>query len=168
MSNLREQLERCLEGRVCLMGLGNVDHGDDGFGVRLAETLIEAEVTDVVIAGTSPDRCLGRVVKEGFDHLVFLDAVEFGDAPGSVVLLGAEEIAARLPQVSTHNISVGLLAKWVEANGNTRAWLLGVQPESLKPAKSLTPKVQTTLDALGELLCTLKTAATSRAAERQS
>jgi len=167
MPNLREQLQGCLEGRVCWMGLGNVDHGDDGFGVRLAENLIEAGMPDVVIAGTSPDRCLGRVVQEGFDHLIFLDAVDFGSPPGSVVLLNTEEIVARLPQISTHNISVGLLAKWVEANGNTRAWLLGVQPGSLKPAESLTTNVQTSLDALGELLGTLKTTATHRAAEME-
>ncbi len=160
MQNLREQLQGCFQGRVCLMGLGSLDYGDDGFGVRLAEKLIEAGMADVVIARTTPDRCLGGVVEAGFDHLVFLDAVEFGDTPGSVVFLGTEEIVARLPQISTHNISVGLLAKWVEANGNTRVWLLGVQPESLKPATSLTPKVQTTLDVLRNLLCALKTAAT--------
>jgi len=168
MPNLREQLQCCLEGRVCLMGIGNVDYGDDGFGVRLAEKLIEAGTPDVVVGGTSPDRCLGRVVEEGFNHLVFLDAVECGGTPGSVVLLNTEEIVARFPQVSTHNISLGLLAKWAEANGNTRVWLLGVQPESLKRAGSLAPSVQTTLDALGELLCSLETAATHCAAETES
>ncbi len=157
MPDLREQLQDCFEGRVCLMGLGNVDYGDDGFGVRLAEKLVEEGVTDVIVAGTTPDRCLGKVVKEEFDHLVFLDAVDFGETTGSVILLNAEDIVARYPQVSTHHISVGLLAKWVEANGSMRAWLLGVQPESLKPAKTLTPQVQTTLDALNHLLCTLKT-----------
>lgn len=167
MPNLREQLQCCLEGRVCWMGLGNVEYGDDGFGVRLAEKLIEAGMPDVVVGGTSPDRCLGRVVAEGFDQLVFLDTVEFGGVPGSVVLLNSKEIAARLPQVSTHHISLGLLAKLVEANGNTRVWLLGVQPVSLKRADSLTPKVQTTLNALGELLGGLGTAAMHRAAEVQ-
>jgi hydrogenase maturation protease len=132
------------------MGIGNVDYGDDGFGVRLAEKLIEAGTPDVVVGGTSPDRCLGRVVEEGFNHLVFLDAVECGGTPGSVVLLNTEEIVARFPQVSTHNIS------------------LGVQPESLKRAGSLTTRVQTTLDALGELLCSLETAATHCAAETES
>lgn len=165
MPNLREQLQRCLEGRVCWMGLGNVELGDDGFGVRLAEKLIEAGTTDVIVGGASPDRWLGRVVEEGFDQLVFLDAVEFGNAPGSVVLLSTEEIIARFPQVSTHHISLGLLAKWVETTGNTRAWLLGVQPESLNRVGSLTPKVQATLDALSGLLCGLKTTATCRAAE---
>ncbi len=106
----------------------------------------------MVGGGTTPDRFVGRVADEGFDHLIFLDAVEFGGVPGSVVFLNAEEMAARFPQISTHKISLGLLAKWAEARGSTRAWLLGVQPESLKPGASLTPTVQRTLEALVELL----------------
>ena len=34
MPDLREQLQQCFQGRVCLMGLGNVQYGDDGFGVQ--------------------------------------------------------------------------------------------------------------------------------------
>jgi hydrogenase 3 maturation protease len=150
------------------MGLGNVDSGDDGFGVRLAEKLIEARTPNVVVAGTAPERYLGRVVDERFDHLVFLDTVEFGAAPGSVVFLEAREIYTRFPQISTHKISLSVLARWVEASGTTRAWLLGVQPESLKQVESLAPKVQATLDALCELLCSRETTLTLRAAEMAS
>jgi hydrogenase maturation protease len=155
MPDLREQLEQCLRGRVCLMGLGNVDYGDDGFGVRLAEELLTAGLPEgwrAVVAGTTPERSIGRVADEGCDRLVFLDAVEFGGAAGSVLLLDSGEMAARFPQISTHKISLGLLAKWAEANGTTKVWLLGVQPESLGTGQQLTPRVQETLDALSELL----------------
>jgi hypothetical protein len=47
---------------------------------------------------------------------------------------------------------LGLLAKWAEANGTTKAWLLGVQPESLKPGAELTPAVQAILELLLELV----------------
>jgi len=155
MPDLREQLQQCLQGRVCLMALGNVDYGDDGFGVRLGESLVEAGVPDVLVAGTTPDRFIGRVAGQGFDHLVFLDAVEFDGALGAVVFLDAEQMAARFPQISTHKISLGVLSKWVEAAGTTKAWLLGVQPELLKRGSSLTPTMQTTLEVLHELLCKL-------------
>lgn len=179
MPDLREQLQQLLQGRVCLMGLGNVDYGDDSFGVRLAEEL-KSEGRDpmavrrpkpegrtegsnsacsafglrshVIVGGTSPERLIGRVAQQGFDHVIFLDAVEFGGAAGSVVLLNSEEMATRYPQISTHKISLGVLAKWVEANGTTKAWLLGVQPESLKPGGELTPAVQATLELLLELV----------------
>ena len=166
MPDLREQLQSCFAGRVCLMGLGNIDYGDDGFGVRLAEALDAAGMPDVVVAGTTPDRFIGRVVDGGFDSLIFLDAVEFGGAPGSVVFLNAGEMAARFPQISTHKISLGVLAQWVEASGSTRAWLLGVQPQSLKPGALLTTTMQSTLDALAGLLGEMAACASADSAIR--
>ncbi len=155
MLSFREQLEQCLTGRVCLMGLGNVDYGDDGFGVRLAEDLSASGLPEgwrVIVAGATPERVIGRAAGSGCEHLVFLDAVEFGGAPGSAVFLDSGEMAARFPQISTHKISLDLLAKWAEANGTTRAWLLGVQPESLCAGHLLTATMEKTLEALCELL----------------
>jgi hydrogenase 3 maturation protease len=179
MPGLREQLRQCLAGRVCLMGLGNTDYGDDGFGVRLAEELLKKSEQnlnsefrissldpvfsgsgfrpsalgfEILIAGTTPERFVGRVAEGGFNHLIFLDAVEFGGAPGSVVFLNSQEMAGRFPQVSTHKLSLGLLAKWVVSGGTTRAWLLGAQPESLRPGAGLTPAIRKTLDLLAESL----------------
>jgi len=150
MATLRHEIERCMRGCTCFMGLGNTDYGDDGFGVRLAEALIAADVPNVIIAGTTPDHWIGRAAS--FDHIVFLDAVEFGGEPGSVVLLDSVQMAARFPQISTHKISLALLAQWAEANGHTKAWLLGVQAESLKPSQELTQTLRETLGALCDLL----------------
>jgi len=150
MPNLREEIERHLAGRICFMGLGNVDYGDDGFGVRLAEEFILSGVPDVIVAGTTPDRWMGQVT--GFDHIVFLDAIEFGGEPGAVVFLNSGQMAGRFPQISTHKISLGVLAQWVEASGTTKAWLLGVQAESLKPQRQLTPTLRETLEVLRDLL----------------
>jgi hydrogenase 3 maturation protease len=152
MNGFHELLDGCLQGRVCFMGLGNVDMGDDGFGVRLAERLSQGGWPAVIIASTSPEDYLGCCAGGCQDHLVFLDAVEFGGKPGSVVLLNSGEMVSRFPQISTHKLSLGLLAKCVEANGATKAWLLGVQPESLRPGRCLSAAVQNTLAALEELL----------------
>jgi hydrogenase maturation protease len=84
--------------------------------------------------------------------LVFLDAVEFGAAPGSVVFLNSAEMAGRFPQVSTHKIALGVLAQCAETNGSTRAWLLGVQPESLQAGQPLTATMEQTLSVLREYL----------------
>ena len=158
MRDLRQHLQESLRGRVCFLGLGNTNYGDDGIGVRLAGELIDAGMPDVVIAGNTPEAFIGRIAEQRFDHLVFLDAVDFGGEPGSVVFLNADEIAARFAQISTHKISLDLLARQVEANGTTRTWLLGVQPASLR---CRTSTVTTTLEDLGELLGNLwSTAAT--------
>ena len=153
MLSLCAQLDLSLRGRVCFIGLGNIDYGDDGFGVRLAEELVAAGVPDVVIGGISPDRWIAKVAD--FDHVLFLDAVDCGATAGSIVFLDTVELTARFPQISTHKISLGVLAKWVKMNGTTKAWLLGVQPESLKPSQELTPTMKTTLQLVRELLCSL-------------
>ena len=155
MPGLREQIQSSLRGRVGFMGLGNVDGGDDGFGVRLAESLARAGVPEVVIGGTAPEQLVGRCADSGLDHLVFLDAVDFGAAPGSVVFLNSEEMGAKFPQISTHKISLGIMAKYVEIARNTRVWLLGAQPGSLKPASALSPAVRTTLAVLTELIASV-------------
>jgi hydrogenase 3 maturation protease len=143
------------------MGLGNPDRSDDGFGVALAQELMpskaqpgngtERQLT-VMVAGTAPERFLGRVADWGAEHLIFLDAVDFGGAPGAAVWLNAGEMAARYPQVSTHKLSLGLLARCVEGNGTAKVWLLGVQTESTRPGRDLSPAVQASLEALGDLL----------------
>ena len=46
MADFLQQFKLCLPGRICLLGLGNVDSGDDGFGVRLAEALIRCGSPD--------------------------------------------------------------------------------------------------------------------------
>ncbi len=156
MNTLCEQLHEIRHGRVCLVGVGNVELGDDGFGVRLAETLRAAGVVRhewrVLVAGCEPERCLAELSGDGLDRVIFLDAVEFGGEPGAVVLLGASEMLTRFPQISTHKISLGLLARMIEADGTTKAWLLGVQPESLRPGTGLSPRVQASADVLSELL----------------
>jgi len=187
MPDLRAHLSRILQGRVCVVGVGSTDCGDDGFGVRLAEALGKSEVRSpkaegnpktgawrngasdadsdlgyrvwrfgfgsIIVAGNAPERVIGQATDGGLDTVLFLDAAEFGAAPGSVVVLNSSDIRARFPQVSTHRMSLGLLAKWVEANGRTKAWLLAVQPESLKPGAGLTPRVQAALEILRHWLC---------------
>jgi len=156
MPDLLGQLGECFQGRLCLMGLGNIDYGDDGLGVRLAKKLVAAGVPDVIVAGTMPERFIDSAIADDFDYLIFLDAAEFGAPAGSVVFLNAEEMAARFPQISTHKISLGLLAKLVEEKGKTRAHLLGVQPESLKSTGELSPVVKTTLDILSTMIIELR------------
>lgn len=144
ITDLRQQIASCGRKRVCLMGLGGGASGDDAFGVRLAEDLALSGLTNVIVAGTEPERFFGRVVEAGYDHLVFLDSVDVGAAPGSAVWLDSRAMTARFPQMSTHRISLGMLARLAESYGGIRVWLLGVQPQSLKPADGLTPPVEAT------------------------
>ena len=156
MNRLPEQFAQILQGRVAVVGVGNVALGDDGFGVRLAELIREVRLpmagSRLVIAGLAPERILTELSGGEFANVLFLDAVEFGGEPGAVVLLDSAGMSARWPQVSTHKLSLGLLAQTIEANGATKAWLLGVEPESLKTGTGLSPKVQASAELLADLI----------------
>lgn len=150
--DVRERLAEALREPACLVGIGNVERGDDGFGVRLADALRDAGHPHVLDAGTSPELWVGRIARGGFRSVLFLDAVDFPGSPGSVVLLDSSEIQGRYPQISTHKISIGTLAKLVESHSDASVWLLGAKPHSLRPERALSAALQRTLDALRDLL----------------
>jgi hydrogenase maturation protease len=155
MRDLRSQLEAWRGRRLWLLGVGNPGRGDDGFGPRLVERLRERLGGDacprLLDVGTCPERYVGVAAREGCQELVFADAVDFGGAPGSLLVAGTEELAARRVGTSTHRVPLPVLAQYAEGLG-TRAWLLGVQPASLREGEAPSPEVEGTLEALVELL----------------
>ncbi|HTF99480.1 MAG TPA: hydrogenase maturation protease [Nitrospirota bacterium] len=154
MPDLREMLREMLRGRVCVMGMGNAGYGDDAVGSYLADALsVRPMGIDVINAGSTPERFIGSVIEGGYDRLLFIDAVESGIEPAAAVLLDASEIIARFPQISTHKISVGLLAKLAEDRGMV-VRLLGIQPRSIRHGAGLSEEVRKTADMLIGLIGT--------------
>lgn len=149
MPDLRHQLLAFRHQPTLWVGVGNDRYGDDSAGLNLAQHLAESGIPHVVSTGTNPERWLSTAQLCSFAHVVFLDAVEFGAQPGSVVFLNADEMVTRFPQVSTHKISLGLLATYVQSQGAARAWLLGIQPQSLR-TPSPQPQLQLSPSQAGE------------------
>lgn len=150
--DLQADLRRCLSGKVCLVGVGNVDLGDDGFGMRLAEALSGTDGATVIATGTTPERWVGTIARGGFDSVVFLDAVGVDAPAGSAVLLEEAEMEAAFPQLSTHKFSLGTLARLIVAQCSSRVWLLGVRPGSLLPGAGLSTEVRESVHALRALI----------------
>ena len=160
MPTLRDDLRRRLTGRACVVGIGNPDRGDDAVGLRLAEAVRDLGHPDVILAERAPERWAERLARGGFQAVVFLDAVQMRAAPGDAVFLEGAQIAARYPQVSTHKLSLGMLARLIEAESPTRVFLLGVQPQSLDYGTDLSMPVRTTFEILRDLLAEALTAGT--------
>ena len=150
--DLRAALEAALTGKTGFVGIGNADRGGDGFGVRLAQALEASGVPEVMIAGTAPESRITSLINGGFDNLIFLDAVETGADAGSVVFLSADHIKSRFPQVSTHKIGLGTLARLIERESSARVWLLGMQPVALREHSGLSEAAHTTMELLQRIL----------------
>ncbi len=142
------------KSNVVMAGLGSEFYGDDAIGIIIAEKLAKVANgrINVIICGDSPDRLMGIINQQQPDELVFIDAMEFGGLPGEIVFLNSEDFASRFPQISTHKISLSLIARMIESNGKTRVWLLGIQPATLKPNSLLSPEVNKTAEALLKLI----------------
>lgn len=153
--DLADDLRTRLTGRVAVVGIGNPDLGDDGAGCRLAEALAARGVPEVLVAERTPERLLGPLRRGGYDRILFLDAVEIGAPPGAAGLLEGTGLAARHPQLSTHKLSLGTLARLLEAEAGPRVLLLGIQPGSLRPGAGLSEAVAVTVGLLADLLADL-------------
>jgi hydrogenase maturation protease len=155
MADFGRSLAGSLVGRCCVVGVGNVERADDGVGVFVAETLAGAGIEDVIVAGTTPERWMTALAAGTYDTVLFVDAVGLDADPGSAVLMDAQEIEARFPQVSTHRISLGTLARLVGSEAGARVLLLGVRPGTLAERRGLTPVVEETARALAAILVTI-------------
>ena len=149
--DLRTDLAAKLKGRTCVIGIGSSEWGDDAFGVDVASSLKETGYPDVITAGATPERLVGRI-PVGYDHILLVDALDFPGEPGSVVFLESSQLRSRYPQVSTHKLSLGALACALEHETGAKVWCLGAKPFSLAPSGGLSQGMKATSEALTELL----------------
>ena len=130
--------------RVIVLGVGNALMRDEGVGARAAERLrdrvppgIEVVVTGALGAATLPE-------VEGATHLLVLDAVDAGLAPGTVVRLEPDALLTRGVSRSAHEFGVPDLLLLLEHEGRApeRVVVVGVQPAAVEPGTDLSLEVE--------------------------
>ena len=132
-------------GRLVVMGVGNVDRGDDAAGVRAAELLLkrggrESARLKVILAHDVPENFTGRVRAFKADAVLVLDAAGGGFPPGTIHLVDPSRIAD--DDVSTHRTPLSTLAEFLEKTAGCRVVILGIEPGSLQPGARMTPRVR--------------------------
>lgn len=124
--------------RIVVLGVGNLLRRDEGVGVRVIQELraryrFPAHVT-LVDAGTAALRLLPLL--EDADHLIVVDAVDVGAAPGTVVVVRPEDAeVAPSPGLSLHEMGPLEALALLEATTGRRpsTTIVGVQPADLAP-----------------------------------
>lgn len=134
-----------------VLGLGNTIMTDDGFGVRVVETLSSRyrfpDEVQLLDGGTLGLDLLPRL--EGVKRLLIVDALEMHAAPGTVFRLeGAEVPRAFAGKLSVHQMGVQDLLAVAELMGHLPSELVvwGVQPQSIEMGTELTPTVAAALE----------------------
>ncbi len=149
-TQLKDQLIHFIEGRVCLLGIGNRYHHDDAVGPYLVEALQSRPDYDVIDAGIIPEDYIEMTANKHPETILMVDATDFGGEPGEVRLLYPEHVS--YSGASTHAGALRMLAEFLQARTHARIGLLAVQPADVSDGKGLSPPVSKTLDDLLDVL----------------
>ncbi len=78
-----------VEKRILIACIGNIFHGDDGFGVEVARVLAEHELRDEVVAVDYGIRGfdLAFALMDGYEVTIFVDAMPRGEKAGTLYVV---------------------------------------------------------------------------------
>ncbi len=135
--------------RALVLGVGNILWADEGFGVRCVEAFDQRYEHDervTVADGGTQGLYLVDLLRE-HDPVVIFDAVDFGDAPGTLRLVEDEAIPAFVGahKMSLHQAGLQDVIACARLLGGCaqRMLLVGVQPVELEDyGGSLRPAVR--------------------------
>jgi len=155
-------LRAFLVGRVCIVGVGNRDRGDDGVGPAVIAQRDPNAAGVWIDAGAAPENVLEQIVRAKPDQVLFIDAVNLGEQPGTVRILDVDEFESL--NVSTHAGSLSILAEYLSSRVKTQLRVLGVQPERLGLENGLSQSVAESTDQIASMLSELLSDEQSREA----
>ncbi|NIM02971.1 hydrogenase maturation protease [bacterium] len=145
------KLKNRLQGKVSLVGIGNPLRGDDGVGPeiisRVKDLLPSLFLFDV---GEAPENYLGKIVKQKPDTIVLIDAVDFNAPPGTIKIMEKDDIKDE--SLSTHKVSLNLVAKYLYKETSADVFVLGIQPETTEFGREISRPVREGLEKIIRML----------------
>ena len=121
--------------RIFIIAVGNYFRSDDGAGPRILERLKPTARVQLLNAETNLERYIEPIKESGADVLLFLDCIHFGKEPGYTALLPVAQIEDYT--LHSHNISLKRISDFF----SVPAYVLGIQPASLKVSETLSEGV---------------------------
>ena len=150
---LRDPLRALLRGRVCIVGIGNRQRGDDGAGPRLIDARPPGTPGVWLDAGIAPENYLEPIARSNPDAVLIVDAAAFGGRPGERRLVSAARADAVV--LSTHAGSLALLCEYLGNRTPARIQILAIEPESIGPGEGLSRAVEESVRELASWLSRL-------------
>lgn len=120
--------------QIGILAVGNLLRRDEGVGLHLLELLKDRVPPEVELldGGTSGLSLLSFI--ESKKHLIILDAVDDGRAPGEVVVWQGDDVPKYTKgKLSLHDMSFAEVLYWAHFTGNMpkEIVVVGIQPENL-------------------------------------
>ena len=145
------------DGKILVIGMGNVLMQDEGVGVRAVEELenryIIPDAVTVVDGGTTGMELFDPIRR--CNRLIVADAINTGAAYGTLVRMSKEEIPAFFQtKLSNHQLGLSDLLALLTLKGEVpeHVAIIGMVPHSLENKLGLTAEAEAGLDAMVEML----------------
>ena len=125
------------EKRILVLGVGNILLRDEGIGVKVVEKLLAdylfSENVELMDGGTLGLRLLDPI--SSADYLIVVDAVQNGEAPGTIYRLPVDVLENRLSfKNSLHELDMVQCLAYADLMGSRpEAVILGIEPEDISP-----------------------------------
>jgi hydrogenase maturation protease len=145
------------EKQILIIGMGNVLMQDEGVGVRAVEELenrYQIPVNVNVVDGGTTGMELFEPIRN-CDQLLVADAINTGDAYGTLVRIANDEIPAFFQtKLSNHQLGLSDLLALLTLKGEVpeHVAIIGMVPHSLENKLGLTPEAEAGLDAMVDML----------------
>jgi len=145
--NWKEKLDKIRTKKIpVFVGVGNPSRSDDALGIDLARKMKDKGINNVWVETESNLNEIPISNQKGH-HVIFLDAVDFQEAPGKITLLPLEFVF--------RNVSLShRIAPFIQALMNNDqlkdAFILGIQPESVEEGEDISPAVREAMDEILE------------------
>jgi hydrogenase maturation protease len=128
--DIRSILARYTPFEIAVIGIGNLDRGDDGAGVAVADAFKDrAPYVFSESERSAESFVMGLKDIEKIKTVLFIDAVHFNGKPGEVKLFNSHSIKKIMPVLSTHQVSLSPLMG-ILIQHKKEVYLLGIQPET--------------------------------------
>ena len=144
-------MDQIKSNSIVLLGVGNILLTDEGFGVHVVNQLREDYVFNppitILDGGTMGMELLTYM--RGMTKLLLVDAINGGDAPGTVYEFPHEEMNTYFTEaISVHEVGMQdiLRIRALQEDPLEDAIVIGVEPESLELGLTLSEATQAALE----------------------
>ncbi len=148
MGGLKDFLAKARKPLI-FAGVGNKELSDDGAGPALAGRILNPAF-ETVDCGTVPENFLEKIAALKAATIVIIDATDLRTTPGSYSILPAHQIAHAA--ISTHALSLGMMAQYLSSEGTSELYLLAVQPRTISEGACLSGPVEKTILELATII----------------
>ncbi|MDD1690061.1 MAG: hydrogenase 3 maturation endopeptidase HyCI [Methanoregula sp.] len=132
--------------RLAVVGIGDELIPADLLGISAARMIEQQHLPGIQVffAGTVPESITGPIRRYRPEHVLFLDAAEMGEPPGTIAVIAPGQVQASL--LSTHALPLTVVMEYVERETGAGVTLLGIQPGHRNPENDLSDEDQAYLD----------------------